>query len=135
MKLVRKKKVSVNLNIAPLIDIVFLLIIFFMLSSKFIADRGIKIKLPESESAHQQEQTVTVFIEKNGAVTINGKTVNDSDMEKELSLLVKDNKGSHVIIRADREVELQRAVTVIDAAKKAEASGIIISTQETRHEQ
>lgn len=132
MELVRKKKANINLNIAPLIDIVFLLLIFFMLSSKFIVDKGITIKLPDSQTASEVKKDITIYIEKNGTLSLNGKEVRMKNLQNELTSLLKGRSNMNVIIKADRELPLQKGISVIDAAKKAGASGVIISTKDPR---
>ena len=136
MELYRRKKTVIDLNMAPLIDIVFLLLIFFMLGSKFIADQGIKIKLPAAESAAaQNNKNLSIFIAREGTITINNREVKPESLEEELNRHLDGMYEKNIIIRADREIPLDLAVQVMDASKKAGADGVTIATGRKDNEQ
>ncbi len=131
----RRKRSSVELNMTPLIDMVFLLLIFFVLSSHFISEKGFKIKLPKAVSAQtQKNEQVTVFINKEGDVFLNEAKV---ELDK-LKVLVRSelNKADSktVVIKADKDVSLGLAVKVMDIAKEANADGLVISTKTANDE-
>jgi len=136
MELYRRKKPVIDLNIAPLIDIVFLLLIFFMLGSKFIADQGITIKLPAADSAAAQNNTIlSVVITGDGTISINNREVKPESLEQELARHLDGMHEKNIIIRADRDVPLDLAVQVMDASKKAGAEGVTIATGRKDREQ
>ena len=131
----RRKRSSVGLNMAPLIDMVFLLLIFFVLSSHFISEKGFKIKLPKAVQAQtQKNEQVTVFINKKGDIFLNEAKV---ELDK-LKVLVRSelNKADSktVVIKADEDVSLGLAVKVMDIAKEANADGLVISTKTANDE-
>jgi biopolymer transport protein ExbD len=131
----RRKRSSVELNMTPLIDMVFLLLIFFVLSSHFISEKGFKIKLPKAVSAQtQKNEQVTVFINKEGDIFLNDAQVGID----QLRVLVKSelNKANSktVVIKADEDVSLGLAVKVMDIAKEANADGLVISTKTANDE-
>jgi len=131
----RRKRSSVGLNMTPLIDMVFLLLIFFVLSSHFISEKGFKIKLPKAVSAQtQKNEQVTVFINKEGDIFLNEAKV---ELDK-LKVLVRSelNKADSktVVIKADEDVSLGLAVKVMDIAKEANADGLVISTKTANDE-
>lgn len=134
-ELERRRRADTNLNIAPLIDIVFLLLIFFVLSSHFVSNKGFKVKLPKAVQAQtQKNEQVTVFINKEGDVFLN-----DTQVElDQLKVLVKTelNKANSktVVIKADEDVSLGLAVKVMDIAKEANADGLVISTKTVNDE-
>ncbi len=129
MELYRRKKTVIDLNIAPLIDIVFLLLIFFMLGSKFIADQGIKIKLPAAESAAaQNDKNLSIIISREGTISINDRVVKPGSLEQELARHLDGMHEKNIIIRADKDIPLNLAVQVMDASKKAGAEGVTIAT-------
>ena len=77
MEFERAKKMNTHLDIAPLIDIVFLLLIFFMLTANFITRPGIKITLPQAVTAKpQEEEDVIVFITQENEIFLNDKRIN-----------------------------------------------------------
>jgi len=131
----RRKRSSADLNMTPLIDMVFLLLIFFVLSSHFISEKGFKIKLPKAVSAQtQKNEQVTVFINKEGDVFLNEAKV---ELDK-LKVLVRSelNKADSktVVIKADEDVSLGLAVKVMDIAKEANADGLVVSTKTANDE-
>ena len=131
MEFVGRKKVVPTMNIAPLIDVVFLLLIFFMLSSHFVTEPGIKITLPVSATAApQREKETVVFIAEDNTLYLDGKQVEMNNLVDKLKDKVAQAEKKTVIIKADKKVDLGLAVQVMDIAKQAEASGLIISTRQ-----
>lgn len=125
-----RKKVYTNLNIAPLIDVVFLLLIFFMLSAHFVTQPGIKIILPEAFTAnlHPEKDTI-IFITKDNNLYLNEKQVTLDNLLDELRIKVGEINKETIIIKADEKINLGLAVKVMDIAKDAGACGVVISTK------
>ena len=125
-----RKKVYTHLNIAPLIDVVFLLLIFFMLSSHFVIQPGIKITLPTSVTAKlHPEEDIIIFITKDNKLYLNEVEVTLDNLLDKLKIKVEKAKKKTVIIKADEQIDLGLAVKVMDIAKQAEAEGLVISTK------
>jgi len=125
-----RKKVSTQLNIAPLIDIVFLLLIFFMLSSHFVTQPGIKITLPTAVTAKlYPEEDIVISIAKDNKLYLNEQLVTLDNLLNKLRIKVEETKKRTVIIRADEKIDLGLAVKVMDIAKQAEVEGLVISTR------
>ncbi len=132
----RKKRSDPQLNIAPLLDIVFLLLIFFVLTSHFVNEKGFNIKLPKAAHAtSQNSEKVTVSIDENENVFIGNL---GADMDS-LSDVLKDQLNSAetktVVIKADKSVDIGFAVKIMDIVKEANAEGIVISTRVSDNEQ
>ncbi|MDD4956886.1 MAG: biopolymer transporter ExbD [Candidatus Omnitrophica bacterium] len=129
MEFEERKKISTHLDIAPLIDIVFLLIIFFMLTANFIMQPGIKVKLPAAESARPEKQdSMTIYISSDSVIYLNGTEVEMAGLAEELSLKLANEPGLNVALKADEKVDLGLAVRVMDIARKAGAGALVIST-------
>jgi biopolymer transport protein ExbD len=125
-----RKKITTQLNIAPLIDIVFLLLIFFMLSSHFITQPGIKITLPMAVTARlHSDEDVVVYIGSDSRLYLNTEEVMLDDLLERLKAKINDAPNKNVIIKADEKVDLGVAVTVMDIARQAKAEGLVISTE------
>ncbi|MCK4423769.1 MAG: biopolymer transporter ExbD [Candidatus Omnitrophica bacterium] len=125
-----RKKIKDTLNIAPLIDIVFLLLIFFMLSSHFVTQPGLKITLPTAVTAKlHSEEDIIVFITEDNKLILNGKEVVLDKLRAELEIKLVSAKKKTVVIKADEKVDLGLAVKVMDRAKQAKAEGLVISTK------
>lgn len=130
MEFDRSKKIKNHLDISPLIDIVFLLLIFFILTSNFIMQPGIKITLPTAKSARPQEkQKIIVFISENNDLFLNEKDVSISALEGVLESELKEAGSKIVVLKADGNINLGLAIRVMDIAKEAGAEDVIIATE------
>lgn len=110
-----------TINVTSLVDIIFNLLIFFMLTTSFSESAGLEIELPEASSADVQVMSddLTVALLRNGEIVVGGETIGLD----QLDALFKDHKESHargaVIVQADREVPHGKVVAVVDRAKRA----------------
>lgn len=125
---------EVFINLTPLIDVVFLLLIFFMVSTTFATIRyGIRVDLPRATTPQKKiEENIVISIAKDNHIYV-GKTWVKN--EKELLAILRkqiNQKGKMVVINADKEVKHGRVVEVMDLAKKAGAIhlGILTSPKE-----
>ncbi len=126
----RKNTYQMQSPLTSLIDIVFLLLIYFMLTTNFIVEEGIKIKLPNAHAAAPQvKQEITVVVDKNGRSYINGKKILTNDLYTKIKNLIGKDKDRLVIIKADKTVILNKAVRVMDIAKAAGASRLCLATE------
>jgi len=126
----RRKKPESHLNMTPLIDMVFLLLIFFVLSSHFVSHQGLNIKLPESKYAPSQKQDKNIIsIREDGDILLNDTKARLSNLAEDLKASINKTGSRTVVIKADEKVDLGLAVKVMDAAKQAEAQNLVIATQ------
>ncbi|MBN2121250.1 MAG: biopolymer transporter ExbD [Candidatus Omnitrophica bacterium] len=125
-----RKRVDTRLNIAPLIDVVFLLLIFFMLSAHFVTQPGIKLTLPTASTAKlHPEEDVIISITNENDLYLNEKKIDLDNLLDELRVKLNESQKKTVIIKADEKIDLGLAVKVMDIAKQAEAKGLVISTR------
>ncbi|MFO8056051.1 MAG: biopolymer transporter ExbD [bacterium] len=118
------------LNITPLVDIVFLLLIFFLLTAFFVEPQGLGVELPEAEGAPVAEQEeLVVVIDKHENITIKEVPVALSDLEKEVSGFLENHPDSAVVIKSDRAVKLDAVVKAMDRCKKGGAKELVIATE------
>lgn len=117
------------ISIAPLIDIVFLLLIFFMLTTKASSVAGLPVSLPEADADYRGEEifTATITIDRLGALSMEGLPVEHGDLAARLEELKSDRAPFHLILEADRNVSHGLVVEVMDMAKRAGAASIIIA--------
>ena len=122
---------EIRLGIAPLIDIIFLLLIFFMVTSHFDVASGVRIRLPKMAKKifNQEEDKITLVINKSGGIYLKGKRVEMKILRKRLKNLVKDKDLVHLILQADKDVKHGRVVQVMDLAKSAGVHSIIIAAR------
>jgi len=126
----KKEEISLGVSIAPLIDIVFLLLIFFMLTSHFDIISGIDIKLPDisERGSDQSVDTITVSLDKTGNCYLQKKKVTLKNLYLRLKELTKEKK-INLILNADRDVTHGHVVRIMDLAKKAGINSIVIAAQ------
>jgi biopolymer transport protein ExbD len=116
-----------GLNLTPLIDIVFLLLVFFLLTTHFIEEDGIGVRLPSASSVTTRDRNeVAVAITREGDLFVEGQRLRLENLADKLRSLIKSD--TTVIIRGDREVGLQLAVSVMETAKKAGAQRLVVAT-------
>jgi len=131
----RRKRSETRLDMTPLIDMVFLLLIFFVLSSQFVSHKGFRVKLPKAAHAQiQKNESVMVIINKDGHILLEGKEVLSKDLKGAVLSALMGSRSKSLIIKADEGVPLGLAVKVMDVAKEANADGLVISTQDSGHE-
>ncbi len=131
---VRQKKQEISVNLTPLIDVVFLLLIFFMVSTSFTRETQIKLDLPKAsiEPLETKAKSVEISIDIEGRYFVNGQGVVNtsiSTLKKAISLTMKDNPDASVIISADANTPYQSVVTAMDAASQLGITNLKMATQ------
>lgn len=130
MKLKTENKLLDTFSFSSLTDIVMLLLIFFLLSSTFIIQPGIKVKLPLSDvSEATNERSITLTLTKDGETYINNEKVSLDELPAKWNQLMIMNPDQAIIIRADRDVTIDHTVKVLDIGKKVGASNFNIATE------
>ena len=128
----RRKRagVGVQVPLTSLIDIVFLLLIYFLLTTNFMVEEGIKIKLPQAKaSAPQTEKVITVYVDREGRAFLENCEVSVEVLFDRLKEMIGIQKDKLVVVRADRAVILNMAVKVMDVAKAAGAGRLCLATE------
>ncbi len=118
MAIQMRNKPDTNFSMASMSDMVFLLLIFFMLTSTLVAPNAIKLLLPNSQSKTMSKQTVTVYINKERNIYIDERKVNPANLENVLFGLIRDEAAASVVLRADKTAPVQDIVVVIDAVNE-----------------
>ena len=126
----RKPRYQMQIPMTPLIDIVFMLLIYFLLTTNFMVDEGIKIKLPQAKAAAPQtEETITIFVDAKGRAFIAEKEVSLALLFDHLKKKIGSKEDELVVVRADRAVILNKAVKIMDIAKAAGAGRLCLATE------
>lgn len=110
-----RNKLSATFSMASMSDLVFLLLIFFMITSTLVAPNAIKLLLPGSNSKTMAKQTVTVYINDQQNIYVEENQVSEDLLISQLGLKLADQTEGTVVLRADKTVDVQYIVTVIDA--------------------
>lgn len=126
----KKNPYQIQAPLTSLIDIVFLLLIYFMLTTNFVVEEGIKIKLPNAKaSAPQVKQEITIFVDKEGATYIANAQIPIDQLYTKIKQMINNETDRLVVVKADRTVVLNKAVRVMDIAKAAGASRLCLATE------
>ncbi len=123
---------SVGFQLAPMIDIVFLLLCFFVASQLFAQwESEIDIQLPTATTAATPQRLpgeVILNVRADGAVVVSGQTLDAEGLDRLLARLVEVFPGQPVVLRADRDTPYRHVIAVIDACRRAEIWNIAFAT-------
>ena len=113
-----------RVDMSPLIDIVFLLLIFFAVTTTFLEQSAMELELPESSTSEASESTkIIVEVAAGGEIRLQGEVVTAEQLEARIGELSAEDR-QRVTVRADSSIELGLAVQVIDALRNGGAAGI-----------
>ena len=116
MALKSRNKVSPNFNMSSMTDIVFLLLIFFMLTSTLVSPNALKLLLPNNKAKTLEKQTISISINKELDFYINENQVIESNLENELKAILSAQEEPAIILHADKTVDIEHVVKVMDIA-------------------
>ncbi len=134
----RKSEVSVNLT--PLIDVVFLLLIFFMVSTSFNRETQIKLELPEAsgDPLESLPELIEISVDSEGRYFVNAKPVINTQIEtlmKAIEIVAQGNKKLPMVISADASAPYQSVVTAMDASRKSGYYNFTMATRKPKGKQ
>lgn len=131
MRFRKAKEEETRLGLAPLIDIVFLLLIFFMVTSHFDVASGLRIQLPEAAQKvfNQQENPLHLVIDRSGRMFLEGKELDIDALKQQLEKAVNERDVIHLVLQADKDVHHGVVVQVMDVARAAGINSIVIAAR------
>ena len=131
MKFPRGRRRRPNIDISPLIDVVFQLLLFYAVTTQFVAEERLKLLLPEAATAEraagEKPKEAEVLVTAEGEVLVGGKRVSEAELEGEIRALVKSTPDRTLTIRGDRGADYGMVVRVLDVARLAGAKSINLS--------
>ena len=129
-----KEKTPFKLDLIPMINIVFLLLIFFMLTATTPSKEGTKVELPKARTGEKSnKQYVNVTIDKKGTLQLEGNTITFDELPGQLEKKVNGQKNIVISIHADKVIEFELFGKVISLAKQAGAEDFILATEQALH--
>ncbi len=139
MKLSPNKLEEPDVNLTPMIDVVFLLLLFFMVSTSFIRESSLKVDLPEATglALAEQDSPIDIIINAEGQFTVNGVTLinpSTAQLSAHLEQAVGEIEDPHVIISADANAEYQNIVTAMDTAQQLGYTRLTLATRQKSKE-
>ncbi len=130
MRFQEKNRRKVIINITSLIDVLFLLLIFFMVSSTFIEQPGMKLELPESKSATAEKiQDLILEIKADGTMFLNQAPITLENLKEKFKQLLPSLEEKSLVLKADKNVPHGTVVKVMDIAKLSGLEKLIIATR------
>ncbi len=118
MPIKRRSKVLVEFSMSSLTDIVFLLLIFFMLTSSFVVPNAIKLLLPKASAPTIAKQTVVVSINQNRQYFVNNRPVAPAQLEHEIHAHLQGTENESIVVYADKSVPVEDFVRIWRIGKK-----------------
>lgn len=113
-----KNKINPNFNMSSMTDIVFLLLIFFMITSSLVTTSALDILLPKANGKTEKNATISVSITKNLVYYIDNKMVSEPNLERDLLRILAQKKQTSIVLRAEESVPIEKAVKVMDIANR-----------------
>ena len=133
MQLQARPRRKLVINITSLIDIIFMLLLFFMITSTFLEQPGIKLELPTAKtSANAEPQGYVLTVDKKGELFLNRQPVTMADLETEIRKALPQMKDCALVLKADQEITHGLVVRVMDMAKRGGVKKLIIGTKPER---
>ena len=117
----KEEKELISINITPLIDIVFLLLVFFMLATSFIQKSTIEVNLSSEKTTEvdNKKNNVVLILNKKGLIYLNNKLINISNIRNEISNIVKKNPKYSVLIKSHKKIPVQKVIRLIEEVRLA----------------
>ena len=128
MAIKKRNKISAEFSMSSLTDIIFLLLIFFMLTSTLVKQNALNLKLPSSTSETIAPQSMGVSIEKGGKFYLDGKRMSFSDIEKTVRTKIRgysNPSNTSITIFAEENAEIKYVAKVMDLALRLNVSGVL----------
>ena len=131
MRLQDEPDIPAQINIVPMIDVIFAILTFFIMSTLFLTrSEGLSVNLPQASSAKAQPSApITITIDSQGKLALNRKTVQLGALDGELRQMIKPNQESLVVVNADKSVTHGQVVSVMDILRQVPGAKLAIATQ------
>lgn len=131
MRLADEPEAPLAINVVPLIDVLFALLTFFMISTLSLTrSEGLQVNLPQASTAKAQPSTpITVTINAQGQLALNRKPIRPEALDGEIRQLVQPNQEVLVIVNADQAVQHGQVVAVMDQLRQIPGTSLAIATQ------
>ena len=121
-----------GIDLTPMLDVVFIMLIFFIVTTTFIREAGIEINRPSAQTAQKQERVnILVAIAPNGEIWIDGQRVDIRGLRAAIETLRGKDPDASVVVQADRDARAGLLVEAMDQARLAGARNVAVSAQRT----
>ncbi len=118
-----------TMDLTPMLDVVFILLIFFIVTASFVKVPGVGLELTEARTAYNTKPTLLVAIDQHDVIWMDKTPLNDKKIEPKLAYLQAQNPGGSLVIQVDKRASIGRLALVSNIASKLGISDIAVSTQ------
>ena len=119
------------IDMTPMLDVVFIMLIFFIVTASFVKESGIEVNRPDAQTATKQDRAnILIAIDANGEIWINRRRVEEDQVRANIERLHAENPQGSVVIQADRDATTRKLVAVMDASRHAGVYNVSIAAQE-----
>jgi biopolymer transport protein ExbD len=130
-KLQQNTDENVEIDMTPMLDVVFILLIFFIVTASFVKEAGIEVNRPEAATAVKKERAnILVAISDKGEIWINKRQVDVRSVQANIERLKAENPQGTVVIQADKKATTDVLIKVMDSARAAGVYDVSIAAQE-----
>ena len=119
------------IDMTPMLDVVFIMLIFFIVTASFVKEAGIEVNRPDAQTATKQDRAnILIAIDANGEIWINRRRVEVDQVRANIERLHAENPQGSVVIQADQDANVKRLVAVMDASRQAGVYNVSIAAQD-----
>jgi len=130
-KMLQEQNENEEIDMTPMLDVVFILLIFFIVTASFVKEAGIEVNRPEAATAVKKERAnILVAISDKGEIWINKRHVDIRSVQANIERLKAENPQGTVVIQADKKATTDMLIKVMDAARSAGVYDVSIAAQE-----
>jgi biopolymer transport protein ExbD len=132
MRLPDEAEQPLQINVVPLIDVMFALLTFFIISTLFLSrSEGLPVNLPKAATAKppQQQTKITITVNQQGQLSLNRKPIQLDQVKPALMQLVKPSQPTVVVVNADEKVEHGQVIAIMDRVRQVEGAKLAIATR------
>jgi len=130
---VASQQEDAELNMTPMIDIVFIMLIFFIVTTSFVKETGIEVSRPSADTAERKEQgNILIGIRDNGEVWMDKRRIEPDAIRANVERMLAENPEASVVVVADKSAQSGIMVQAIDQARQAGATGVSIAARNDR---
>lgn len=131
MRLPDEPEAPLSINIVPLIDVMFALLTFFIMSSLYLArSEGLPVNLPKAATTEiQSKAQINVTVNRDGAIALNREPIELAQLQDAVRSLIGSNSEALVVINADEQVKHGRVVSVMDRLRQVKGAKLAIAAQ------
>ncbi|MGD9159485.1 MAG: biopolymer transporter ExbD [Desulfobacteraceae bacterium] len=123
-----RKSDEVELNMSPLIDMIFILLIFFLVTTTFVKESGVEVNRPVASSAESKEETnIVIGVTEEGTVWIEGQPIDIRSVRSRMERFRHENPDGNVVITADKDSFFGDAIEVLDQVRLAQIRNVVVA--------